>query len=81
MRRQSDTLLSVEFLCARNQHTERRCEILRVCVCVSKRQRERERFLIACEEMGGGRAEGYLWKSVFIVCCVRGVGGEAEIAW
>lgn len=73
----------MEFLCARNQHTERCREILRVCVCVcvSARDRERERFLIACEEMGGGRAEGYLWKSVFIVCSVRGVGGEAEIAW
>lgn len=58
----ADTEL-MEFLCARYWHTERCCEILRVY------ERERERFLIVCEEMASDRAEGDLWNLVLIVVC------------
>ena len=36
---------------------------------VYMRERERERFLIVCEEMASNRAEGYLWNLVLIVVC------------
>lgn len=33
-----------------------------------------------CEEMAGDRS-GEIFVEISVHCCVRGVGGEAEIAW